>query len=108
MQRIYYAWNMLFLDETQAGMSRAACLKALQAEGVRASSHEYRLQHQCAVYTEPQWWHHLPQIPQLPGSEQANRTALGLPLFTCEVPELIEQYAAAFEKVWAHRKELAS
>jgi dTDP-4-amino-4,6-dideoxygalactose transaminase len=108
MQRIYYAWNMLFLDEAQAGMSRAACVKALQAEGVRAHAHEYRLQHKCAVYTQPQWWHHLPQIPELPGSEQANRTAIGLPLFTSEVPELVGQYAAAFEKVWAHRKELAS
>ncbi|MCU0914064.1 MAG: DegT/DnrJ/EryC1/StrS family aminotransferase [Planctomycetes bacterium] len=107
MQRVYYNWNMLSLDEAQAGMSRAACVKALRAEGVRASAHQYRLQHECAVYAEPQWWHHPPQIPQLPGSEQANRTALGLPLFTAEVPELVEQYAVAFEKVWAHRKELA-
>jgi len=107
MQRVYYNWNMLFLDEAQAGMSRQACVKALQAEGVRATAHSYRLQHKSAVYAEAQWWHHLPQIPQLPGSEQANRTAIGLPLFTSEVPELVEQYAAAFEKVWAHRKELA-
>ncbi len=107
MQRVYYNWNMLFLDEAQAGMSREACVKALKAEGVRATAHSYRLQHKSAVYTESQWWHHLPQIPQLPGSEQANRTAIGLPLFTSEVPELVEQYAVAFEKVWAHRKELA-
>lgn len=106
MQRVYYAWNMLFLDEAQAGMSRAACVKALKAEGVRASAYQYRLQHQSAVYAQPQWWHHPPQIPQLPGSEQANQTAIGLPLFTSEVPELIEQYAVAFEKVWAHRRQL--
>jgi len=107
MQRVYYNSNMLFLDEAQAGMSRAACVQALRAEGVHASAHSYRLQHECAVYAESQWWHHRPQIPELPGSEQANRTAIGLPLFTAEVPELVEQYAVAFEKVWAHRKELA-
>ena len=27
--------------------------------------------------------------------------------FTKPVPELIDQYVKAFEKVWAHRKELA-
>jgi perosamine synthetase len=107
MQRVYYARNTMFLDEAQAGMSRAACVKALQAEGVRATVHEYLLQHRCAVYAQPQWWHHQPQIPHLSGSEQANRTAVSLPLFTSEVPELVEQYAVAFEKVWAHRKELA-
>jgi len=106
MKRVYYARNVLFLDEAKAGMSRSACVKALRAEGVQASEHSYRLQHKCALYKEKQWWHHLPTIPDLPGSEEANRTAIGLPLFTSEVPELIEQYVEAFEKVWAHRKEL--
>ena len=31
---------------------------------------------------------------------------LALPYFTSEVPELVEQYAKAFEKVWAHRGEV--
>jgi dTDP-4-amino-4,6-dideoxygalactose transaminase len=106
MKRIYYAWNMLFIDETQAGMSREACVKALQAEGVQAKAHSYTLQHKLALYAEAKWWHHAPVIPELPGSEQANRTAIALPMFTCEVPELVDQYTKAFEKVWAHRKEL--
>jgi hypothetical protein len=42
----------------------------------------------------------------LPASEQANQTALALPRFTTDVPELVEEYVKAFEKVWAHRKEL--
>ncbi len=107
VERLHYSWNMLFIDEKQAGMSREACVKALQAEGVSAGSVSYRLQHKCPLYTEAQWWHHLPVIPELPGSEQANATAIGLPYFTKDVPELVDQYAAAFEKVWAHRKELA-
>jgi hypothetical protein len=45
-------------------------------------------------------------IPALPGSEEANRTAIALPYFTSDVPELVDQYALAFEKVWANRKEL--
>ena len=36
-----------------------------------------------------------------------HRQAVRLPLFRTEVPELVEQYVKAFEKVWAHRSELA-
>ena len=107
MQRLHYAWNMLFIDEKEAGMSRAAAVKALRAEGVSTSEYGYRLQHKCALYREAKWWHHLPVIPELPGSEQANATAIPLPYFTSEVPELVDQYVKAFEKVWAHREELA-
>lgn len=106
MKRIHYAYNMLFIDEKQAGMSREACVKALQAEGVRTRAYGYRLQHKCALYREAEWWHHLPVIPELPGSEKANATAVPLPHFTRDVPELCEQYVKAFEKVWAHRRAL--
>jgi dTDP-4-amino-4,6-dideoxygalactose transaminase len=105
-ERLYYSTNMLFLDEGKAGVSRAEVVKALQAEGVRASAYSYRLQHKCPLYHEAQWWDHLPVIPDLPGCEEANRTAISLPYFTTLVPELVEQYARAFEKVWAHRTEL--
>jgi hypothetical protein len=66
------------------------------------------LQHKLPLYRGAQWWHHLPTIPELPGSEKANATAIGLPYFTSQVPEVVDQYIKAFEKVWAHRKELAS
>jgi dTDP-4-amino-4,6-dideoxygalactose transaminase len=107
VRRLHYSWNMLFIDENEAGMTRAAAVKALQAEGVKASALEYRLQHKLPLYTEPEWWHHKPIIPDLPGSEKANATALSLPYFTADVPEVVEQYVKAFQKVWAHRKELA-
>jgi dTDP-4-amino-4,6-dideoxygalactose transaminase len=107
VKRIYYAWNMLSIDEKKAGMSRAACVKALQAEGVSASAHSYRLQHTLPLYRDPAYWHHLPAIPELPGSEQANAIGIALPYFTSPAPELVEQYVKAFEKVWAHRDELA-
>ncbi len=106
VQRVYYAWNSFFLDEGKAGMSRAACVKALQAEGVAASASSYRLQHKQPLYRDPAFWHHLPAIPELPGSDMANARTITLPYFTSQVPELAEQYVKAFEKVWAHRDEL--
>jgi len=106
-ERIYYSSNKLFIHEAQAGMTRAACVKALQAEGVRASASSYPLQHKMPLYSEAQWWHHQPVIPDLPGSEQANATAISLPYFTSDQPQLVDQYVQAFEKVWAHRKQLA-
>ena len=106
VKRLHYGTNMLFIDEAEAGMSRAAAVKALQAEGVHTSEYSYLLQHTCDLYKEAKWWHHLPTIPELPGSDKANATALPLPYFTSEVPELIDQYVKAFEKVWAHRDEI--
>lgn len=105
--RLHYSWNMLFVDEKEVGVPRDRLVEALKAEGVQASGLYYTLQHQLPVYTEPEWWHHLPDIPELPGSVQANATNIALPYFTTEVPELVEQYIQAFRKVWAHRKELA-
>ena len=105
-RRLYYAQNTMFIDEREAGMTRETAAKALRAEGVSVKAYTYTLQHKLALYAEEQWWHHKPAIPELPGSEQANATAISLPYFTRAVPELIEQYTKAFEKVWAHRKEL--
>ncbi len=106
MRRIHYEWNMLFIDEQEAGVSREAVVAALQAEGVRADALSYRLQHKQPMYTEAAWWHHLPEIPELPGSDTANATSIALPYFTREAPEMVAQYIKAFEKVWAHRHEL--
>ena len=106
-QRVYYSTNMLFLDEAKAGMSRATAIKALQAEGVSVGAGNYPENHKCTVYSEPQWWHHQPTIPMvLPGCQEVNSKALNVGLFRKEAPELVDQYVKAFEKVWAHRKEL--
>ncbi|HOW70613.1 MAG TPA: aminotransferase class I/II-fold pyridoxal phosphate-dependent enzyme [Phycisphaerae bacterium] len=106
-QRLYYDANVLFVEEAEAGISRDRLVQALRAEGVAASRFVYRLQHKCALYAEEKWWHHKPAIPELPGSEKANATAIWLPYFTRPVPEVVEQYVKAFEKIWAHRKQLA-
>ena len=101
--RAYYYASMLLLDEKKAGFTRAAMLKALKAEGVRASIWDYPEQHKLTIYSEAKWWHHPPHIPELPGTAEVNRTHFFVPLMHADVPELIEQYARAFEKVWAHR-----
>jgi perosamine synthetase len=106
--RVYYHANMLFLDETKAGMTRDALVKALQAEGVRATVWDYPEQHKLRIYAEPKWWHHAPTIPEhMPGDERVNRTHLFLPLLHGEAGEVIDQYVRAFEKVWANRAAVA-
>jgi perosamine synthetase len=108
MKRVHWASNLLFFDEKKAGFAKAVLLKALQAEGVRASGAAYPEQHKFTLYREAKWWHHAPQVPdELNGCTEVNRTTLRLPLFSAEASEVIDQYAAAFEKVWAHRDALA-
>jgi hypothetical protein len=108
-KRIYYNGNRLLFDEKKAGFSKAAAIKALRAEGVPITAPDVlQEQHRFQLYHEPQWWHHAPVIPDaLPGNQQLLKTTLVMPLLFEDVPELNEQYALAFEKVWAHKAELA-
>ena len=107
-KRAYYYANMLLLDERKAGFSRDAAVKALAAEGVKASVWDYPEQHKLAIYSEAKWWHHPPEIPKsMPGNAQVNKSHLFVALLYADVPELLDQYGKAFEKVWAHRAELA-
>ncbi len=106
-KRVYWASNMIFIDERKAGAAKGQLLKALAAEGVPATEGRYDEQHRYRLYSESKWWHHPVVIPDdLHGTTQVNRLAVRLPLFHAEAPELIEQYGKAFEKVWAHRTEL--
>jgi dTDP-4-amino-4,6-dideoxygalactose transaminase len=108
-KRAYYNGNMLFVDSGKAGFSRDALLNALKSEGVRATMWDYPEQHKFRIYSEAKWWHHAPVIPEsMPGNAQVNSTHIFLPLMHGEASELIEQYAQAFEKIWAHRTELAA
>ena len=108
-KRVYWAVNKIFIDERKAGASRPALLKALRAEGVQAGPGAYDEQHRYKLYSEARWWHHPVVIPQdLKGTTEVNQKAVNLPVFREEVPELVEQYAQAFEKVWVHRGEPAS
>jgi len=106
-QRAYYSANLLFVDYKQAGIARDALVKALKAEGVNASFWDYPQQHKLKIYSEAKWWHHPPAIPEsMPGNEYVNANHVFMPLVYGDAPELIDQYVAAFEKVWAHRDKL--
>lgn len=108
-QRVYYGSNILFMDFKKLGFSRDKLIKALTAEGVGAKFWDYPEQHKLKIYSEAKWWHHPPTIPaSMPGNEWVNANHIMLPLFYGEATELNEQYARAFQKVWAHRKELGA
>ena len=109
MDRVYYSKNLMFVDEEEAGMSRAEAVKALQAEGVDAREYNWTLLHTYPFMNETRWWSHMPVIPEegtVPGCDQANKQCISLPYWTSDQPELVEQYARAFEKVWAHRDKV--
>jgi len=106
--RSFYFMSMLFLDESKAGFTRTALLKALSAEGVPVETWVYPEQHKLKIYSEAKWWHHAPRIPSsMPGNDKVNETHFFVPLLHGEAPDLIDQYATAFEKAWAHRSSLA-
>jgi len=107
VDRVYYDSIRLLFNEKEAGMSREMCVKALRAEGVDIKETAAQFQCDDPIYHEAKWWHHLPVMAdKFPGAEEVNRRGLALPYFTREMPELNEEYIKAFEKVWAHRKEL--
>jgi dTDP-4-amino-4,6-dideoxygalactose transaminase len=109
MKRVYYAVNQLFIAEKEAGFNRDQAVKALEAEGVKFGGFAtYPEQHKFKLYSEAKWWHHPIKIPEsLPGTAQVNRTALHLRLYYEDSPELTDQTVKAFEKVWAHKNEVA-
>ncbi len=107
-KRVYYNRNMLFMNFKKLGFSRDTLIKALKAEGVDVNFWDYPEQHKLKIYSEAKWWHHAPQVPKtMPGNAYVNANHIFLPIFYSEVPELTAQYVKAFQKVWAHRKELA-
>jgi len=108
-KRAYYFANMLLLDSAKAGFSRDTLVKALQAEGVHVSTWVYPEQHTLTIYSEPKWWHHPPTIPtSMPGNAYINRQHFFMPLMYAEADDVIDQYIKAFQKIWAHRSQLAT
>jgi dTDP-4-amino-4,6-dideoxygalactose transaminase len=107
VDRVYYAGNRFLLNEAEAGMTREACIKALKAEGVSIGAAGAQFLCDNPIFHEAEWWHHMPVMADnYPGAREVDKRGLSLPFFTKEMPELTEQYISAFEKVWAHRKEL--
>ena len=48
------------------------------------------------------------QLSSMPGNDSVINSHIFLPIFHEEADEVIDQYATAFEKVWAHRSALGT
>ncbi len=104
IHRVFYSRNFLYVDEKKSGMSRDKVVEALKAEGMDVAAYSLKLQHEYVIYKEEKWWRHMPVLPAAtPACDELNAKTISLPYFTSAQPELVEQYAAAFEKVWAHK-----
>lgn len=113
VQRVYFEFLVRY-NAQRTKLPIGDLVSALKAEGVRVENPRYPLLHQQPLFTEGHWAkiarlsptreRPLPQYdPQsLPQTESNNGKMLKLPSFPSASTELLDQYAAAFEKVLAH------
>jgi perosamine synthetase len=116
VKRVYFEF-LVRVDESRAGISVRDLAKALQAEGAQVGAPRYPLLHQQPMFTEGVWARVARIQPAdrplpiydpnaLPRTAAGNATLLKLPSFPRADRTLLDQYAAAFEKVFAHTSEL--
>jgi perosamine synthetase len=119
VERVYFENLVRYLPERSADLPFGDLLAALTAEGCRVSHPRYPLLHQQPLFTEGHWRRvarianppDLVRPEGLPRTEALQHNMLRLPSFPSASPDLLEQYANAFEKVhtWAlHRKQAHS
>lgn len=116
-ERVYFEFLVRY-DQQRHKVSTKAIAKALQAEGCQVTAPRYPLLHQQPVFTEGVWAKlaRLEGIPgltlptydpgALPKTTEGNGTLLKLPSFPSAKPELLDQYATAFEKVMGSLDQL--
>ncbi|MBL8990341.1 MAG: DegT/DnrJ/EryC1/StrS family aminotransferase [Phycisphaerae bacterium] len=109
-ERVYFEFLVRY-DQARFKAPTKAVAKALQAEGCQVTAPRYPLLHQQPVFTEGVWaklarLENTPGITlptydpnALPRTTQGNGTLIKLPSFPSATKELLDQYAAAFEKV---------
>lgn len=102
MKRVHYQFEVRYHDG-QTGVPKTRIIEALLAEGARVTDERYPLQHRQEVYQRADFWPALPATSiSLPVSESLHDSILQLPTFaTCD-EAIVDQYIAAFEKVWAN------
>ena len=109
--RVYFEHLVRYTPAAFGGLPTDALIAALRAEGCEVTGPRYPLVHEQPLFTEGHWrriarlqpgdhadW----QPPVLPATRALQQHMLRLPTFPWATDELIEQYAAAFEKVQAH------
>ncbi len=110
-ERVYFEFLVRYDPAKFGGVPTKAVAKALVAEGCQVSAPRYPLLHQQPVFTEGHWLklarlEHDAQARarvydpgDLPRTTAGNGTLIKLPSFPSATRELLDQYAAAFEKV---------
>lgn len=116
IQRTYFEF-MVRPDPERIPLPLDALIEALKQEGCQVSAPRYPLLHQQPFFTEGRWREvarlgergDLPDYGavRLPVTEHTNATLLKLPSFPQPCPELLDQYATAFEKVTRHASAIA-
>ena len=108
-ERVYFENLVRYRPEAFAGLPLADVIAALEAEGCLVSHPRYPLVHQQPFFTEGHWKRiaRIPDPPDLvspdglPRTQALQQDMLRLPTFPRHTPELLQQYAVAFEKVHA-------
>ena len=95
IKRVYYEFLVRY-DAERNGLSRELFVESLRAEGCEVSMPRYPLLHQQPLFTEG---HRKFIGAVLPATEAANEKLIRFPVFTKPCPDLIDEYAAAVEKV---------
>ena len=117
IKRVYFEF-IIRIRKDEVKLPVPILVKALQAEGCKASLPRYPLLHQQPFFTEgaflrimrPEKGMPQPQyLPQaLPRIEESGDTLLSLPSFPNATRELLDQYVQAFEKVLHHSNNIAA
>jgi dTDP-4-amino-4,6-dideoxygalactose transaminase len=102
MKRVHYQFEVIY-DENETGVPKSKVIEALEAEGARVTDERYPLQHRQEVYARAEFWLVPPPASApLPVSEKLQEAILQLPNFAACEERIVDEYIAAFEKVWAH------
>ena len=113
VQRVYFENLVRYRPEFFGNHPVETIITALAAEGCEVSRPRYPLVHQQPFFTEGHW-RDVARVPNppalvppdgLPGTEALQDDMIRLPVFPSEAHELLQQYAAAFEKVFAWANE---
>ncbi len=117
VQRVYFEYLVRY-DETGIGLPIKDFVAAVRAEGALVERPRYPLLHQQPLFTEGHWARIARLTPgadrplptydpmDLPRTTAGNGSLLKLPSFPRASAELLDQYAAAFEKTLRHADTL--
>ena len=113
VERVYF--EFLVRVDPKLGIDLTTLAEALRAEGALVEAPRYPLLHQQPMFTEGEWARiaridpalHTYDPRDLAATMALNATLLKLPSFARADDALIDQYAHAFEKVFAHAAQIA-